>query len=147
MNEMGRPFALQAKSAVEHFFLKEKNYAELMVGSFLGGCSIANSSVGVCHALSYGIAFILGYRHGMANSIVFNQLEEFYGEDVSTFRQMMDRHNQQLPTGVTRDLTREQLKKMIQLTYMLERDLLSALGPDFKKILTPEKITQLYAKM
>ncbi len=147
MNAMGRPFALQAKAAVENFFLKEKNYAEFMVGSFLGGCSIANSSVGICHALSYGIAFILGYRHGIANSIVFNQLEEFYGEDVLKFRQMIKRHNLELPSGVTRCVTPAQLDKMIQLAYMLERDLISALGPDFKKILTPEKITRLYEKM
>ena len=97
MNALGRPFALQAKAAVENFFLKEKNYAEFMVGSFLGGCSIANSSVGICHALSYGIAFILGYRHGIANSIVFNQLEEFYGEDVLKFRQMMQKTQRETP--------------------------------------------------
>ena len=147
MNAMGKPFAFQAKAAVESFFLKAKNYAEFMVGSFLGGCSIANSSVGICHALSYGIAFILGYRHGLANSIVFNQLEEFYGEDVLKFRQMMEKHHLKLPSGVTRGVTAEQLDKMIQLAYMLERDLISALGPDFKKILTPEKIARLYEKM
>jgi 3-deoxy-alpha-D-manno-octulosonate 8-oxidase len=147
MNPLGKPFALEAKAATENFFLKEKNYAELMVGSFLGGCSIANSSVGICHALSYGIAFILGYRHGIANTIVFNQLEEYYGEDVGKLRKMLERHRVNLPSGVTRGITPEQLDRMIQLTYMLERDLISALGPDFKKILTPEKISRLYEKM
>jgi 3-deoxy-alpha-D-manno-octulosonate 8-oxidase len=147
MNAMGRPFALQAKTAVEDFFLKEKNYDDYMVASLLGGCSIANSSVGICHALSYGIAFILGYRHGIANSIVFNHLEEFYGHDVVKFQQMVERHNIQMPTGVTRGLTSDQMEKMIELAYMLERDLISALGPDFKKILTPEKIVSLYEKM
>jgi 3-deoxy-alpha-D-manno-octulosonate 8-oxidase len=147
MNAMGRPFALQAKAAVENFFLKDKNYAEFMVGSFLGGCSIANSSVGICHALSYGIAFILGYRHGIANSIVFNQLEEYYGEDVRTFRRMMEKNNIALPSGVTKAVTPEQFDQMIQLAYMLERDLISALGPDFKKILPPEKILGFYNRM
>ena len=138
---------MQAKAATEDFFLKEKDYGRFMVGSFLGGCSIANSSVGICHALSYGIAFILGYRHGIANSIVFNQLTEYYGEDVTKFRRMIERHHIDLPTGVTREVTEAQLEKMIQLTYMLERDLISALGPDFKKILTPEKIADLYERM
>jgi 3-deoxy-alpha-D-manno-octulosonate 8-oxidase len=147
MNAMGKPFAIQAKVATENFFLKEKNYEEIMVGSLLGGCSIANSSVGICHALSYGIAFVLGYRHGIANSIVFNQLQEFYGDDVLKFRQMVKKQNLELPAGVTRDVTMEQLEKMIQLTYMLERDLISALGPDFKNILTPEKISELYERM
>jgi 3-deoxy-alpha-D-manno-octulosonate 8-oxidase len=147
MNAMGRPFARQAKSIVEDFFLKEKNYDDYMVASLLGGCSIANSSVGICHALSYGIAFILGYRHGIANSIVFNYLEEYYGADVVKFQQMVEKHNIQIPTGVTQGLTSDQMDKMIELTYMLERDLISALGPDFKKILTPEKIVSLYEKM
>ncbi len=147
MNPLGTPFALQAKASVEDFFLKEKDYAAFMVGSFLGGCSIANSSVGICHALSYGIAFILGYRHGIANCIVFNHLEEFYGDDVFNFRNMLKQHDMELPAGVTRDVTSEQLDKMIQLAYMLERDLISALGPDFKKILTPDKIAQLYEKI
>ncbi|MCP4104089.1 MAG: iron-containing alcohol dehydrogenase [Desulfobacteraceae bacterium] len=147
MNAMGKPFAIQAKAATEDFFLKEKNYGEYMVGSFLGGCSIANSSVGICHALSYGIAFILGYRHGIANSIVFNYLDEFYGDDVLKFREMVEKNNIELPARVTRDVTSEQFEKMISLAYMLERDLISALGPDFKKILTPEKILKLYEKM
>ena len=147
MNDMGRPFAIQAQKATEDFFLKEKNYGEFMVGSFLGGCSIANSSVGICHALSYGIAFTLDYRHGIANSIVFNHLEEYYGEDVLKFRQMVETHNIDIPANVTKGLTTEQLDKMVALTYMLEKDLISALGPDFKKILTPEKILSIYAKM
>ena len=147
MNALGKPFALQAKAVVEDFFLKEKKYTDYMVASFLGGCSIANSSVGICHALSYGIAFILGYRHGIANSIVFNHLEEFYGEDVVKFQQMIEKHHIQLPTGVTKDLTTQQIEKMIELAYMLERDLISALGPDFKEILTPKKIARIYEKM
>jgi 3-deoxy-alpha-D-manno-octulosonate 8-oxidase len=147
MNALGKPYATQAKALVEDFFLKEKTYADYMVASFLGGCSIANSSVGICHALSYGIAFILGYRHGIANSIVFNHLEEYYGEDVFKFKQMVEKHNIQMPQGVTRGLTSQQMEKMIDLTYMLERDLVSTLGPDFKTILTPEKIVSLYEKM
>lgn len=147
MNAMGRPFAVQAKIATENFFLKEKDYSEFMVGSFLGGCSIANSSVGICHALSYGIAFILGYRHGIANSIVFNQLQEYYGDDVLTFRRMLEKHGIELPSGVTKDVSPEQFGKMIDLTYMLERDLISALGPDYRRILNPEKILELYGKM
>jgi 3-deoxy-alpha-D-manno-octulosonate 8-oxidase len=147
MNAMGRPFAMQAKGIVEDFFLKEKNYDDYMVASLLGGCSIANSSVGICHALSYGIAFLLGYRHGIANSIVFNHLEEFYGQDVVKFRQMVDKHRIQLPAGVTRGMTDQQLRQAIDLAYMLERDLISALGPDFKSILTPDKIMDLYARM
>ena len=44
-------------------------------------------------------------------------------------------------------LTKEQFEKMISLTYMLERDLVSTFGPEFKKALPPEKILELYGKM
>lgn len=60
---------------------------------------------------------------------------------------MMKKNNLELPSGVTRGVTPDQLSRMIQLTYMLERDLISALGPDFKNILTPDKISRLYEKM
>ena len=60
---------------------------------------------------------------------------------------MVDRHHIELPTGVTKDVTPEQFEKMISLTYMLERDLVSTFGPEFKRILTPEKILELYGRM
>ena len=60
---------------------------------------------------------------------------------------MMEKHNIKLPVGVTREVSPEQFDKMIDLAYMVERDLISALGPDFKKIFTPGKILQLYEKM
>lgn len=147
MNALGRPYAEKSKEAFEKFFLKEKDYAAAMVGSFFGGCSIANSSVGICHALSYGISWVLGFRHGVANSIVFNQLEEFYGDDVLKFQKMVKRHNICIPANVTKDVTPEQMAKMIEMTYLLKKDLISALGAGYRDILTPEKIERLYQKM
>jgi 3-deoxy-alpha-D-manno-octulosonate 8-oxidase len=55
---------------------------KLMIASYFGGLSIAYSQVGVCHALSYGLSFVLGTRHGIGNCIVFDQLEEFYPVEV-----------------------------------------------------------------
>ncbi len=57
-----------------------------MVASYLGGLSVANSEVGVCHALSYGISLVLGYHHGIANCIVFNQLEEYYPKKLENLK-------------------------------------------------------------
>ena len=147
MNAMGRPFALQAKASTQRFFMGVRDYGDFMVGSFQGGCSIANSSVGICHALSYGIAFVYGYRHGIANSIVFNQLEEFYGEDVVTFRNMVEKNGVEIPSGVTRDVTEQQLDEMIRQTDYLKKDLISALGENYKEILTREKLIEIYKKM
>jgi 3-deoxy-alpha-D-manno-octulosonate 8-oxidase len=60
---------------------------------------------------------------------------------------MAEKHHIQMPKGITKGLTAQQLDKMVDLTYMLERDLISALGPDFKQILTPDKIVRIYEKM
>ncbi|MFA5878120.1 MAG: iron-containing alcohol dehydrogenase family protein [Candidatus Staskawiczbacteria bacterium] len=147
IDDLGRSFASVAKKMTVDFFLKEKNYGELMVASYLGGCSIANSEVGVCHALSYGISLVLGYRHGVANCVVFNQLEEFYGPDVKIFKNIVRKHRIELPKNITKGITEEMLNKMIEMTYKMDRPLTSALGKDWKNILTREKITNLYEKM
>ncbi len=147
INEIGKGFASKSKEMMEGFFLKEKNYGELMVASYLGGCSVANAEVGVCHALSYGLSLVFGVRHGLANSIVFNQLGEFYGPDVEKFHAMLRHNNITLPTRVAARATPAELGKMIEMTYRLERALTHALGADFRSILTREKIIELYAKM
>jgi len=147
INELGRIFASSAKKSVIDFFLKEKNYGKLMIASYLGGCSIANSEVGVCHALSYGLSLVFGYRHGIANCIVFNQLEEFYGSDVKIFREMMNKSNIELPLNIMKDATPEMMEKMVQMTLKMERPLTSALGENWQDILTRDKIIELYKKM
>ena len=62
---------------------------KLMMASWHGGMSIAYSQVGVAHAMSYGLSYLLGTKHGVGNCIVFDQLEEFYPEGVKEFKQMV----------------------------------------------------------
>ena len=57
--------------------VEEKN-GKLMMASWHGGMSIAYSQVGVAHAMSYGLGFVLGTKHGIGNCIVFNYLEDYY---------------------------------------------------------------------
>jgi len=147
INEFGRSFAEPAKKNVEEFFLKEKNYEKLMMASFLGGCSVASSEVGICHALSYGVSLVFGYRHGLANCIVFNQLEEFYPEEVKIFKLMLEKNNIKLPENITKNATVEMFDKMINMTLVMEKPLTNALGQDWKNILTRDKIIELYKKM
>jgi 3-deoxy-alpha-D-manno-octulosonate 8-oxidase len=49
---------------------------KLMMASYFGGMSIAYSQVGICHALCYGLSYVLSVHHGIGNCIVFNRLEE-----------------------------------------------------------------------
>jgi 3-deoxy-alpha-D-manno-octulosonate 8-oxidase len=109
--------------------------------------SIAYSQVGVCHALSYGLSYVLGVRHGVGNCIVFNQLEEYYRNDVHEFQQMIDKNHIDLPTGVTRRADEPGMNKMIDTALGLEPLWKNALGDNWKQIITRDKIRALYVKM
>ncbi len=147
INDFGRSFAESSKKDVEDFFLQEKNYGKMMMASFFGGASIAASEVGVCHALSYGLSLVLGYRHGIANCIVFNQLEEFYGKDVQTMREMMQKQNIVLPQNITRGMSDADMDRMIEMAFRMEKPLTNALGKNWRNILTREKVVELYKRM
>jgi 3-deoxy-alpha-D-manno-octulosonate 8-oxidase len=119
----------------------------LMMASYCGGMSIAYSQVGVAHALSYGLSFVLGLRHGIGNSIAFDYLDEFYPEGVAEFRKMMDKHKIDLPRNITAKLDKEQMDKMIDVALILEPLWENALGKDWKKVMTRARIEELYREM
>jgi len=118
-----------------------------MVASYFGGLSIAYSQVGVCHALSYGLSYVLGVRHGVGNCIVFNQLGEYYGKDVHEFQQMIEKNHIDLPTGVTTGIDDAGMNKMIDTALGLEPLWKNALGDNWKQLITRDKIRSLYVNM
>ncbi|GBC59387.1 alcohol dehydrogenase [Desulfonema ishimotonii] len=120
---------------------------KLMMASYFGGMSIAYSQVGVCHALSYGLAFVLGLHHGIGNCVAFDCLEEFYPEGVREFRQMMNEHHIELPRNLVSSLEDHQLEKMTDVALVLEPLWENALGKDWKTIMTRDKIRELYQRM
>lgn len=120
---------------------------KLMMASYFGGMSIAYSQVGVCHALCYGLSYVLGVHHGVGNCIVFNQLEEFYPEGVREFKQMMVQNHIDLPTGVTAGVEEKQMEKMVDIALTLAPLWENALGPDWKTVMTRDKIETLYRRM
>ncbi len=120
---------------------------KLMMASYCGGMSIAYSQVGSCHALSYGLAFVLGLHHGIGNCVAFDALEEFYPEGVDEFRRMKDIAKVELPKGLTAELTDAQMNKMIDVSLVMEPLWENALGKDWKTIMTRDKIRELYLKM
>ncbi|MDG1014581.1 MAG: iron-containing alcohol dehydrogenase family protein [Flavobacteriaceae bacterium] len=120
---------------------------KLMMASWHGGMSISYSQVGVAHALSYGMSYLLGVKHGIGNCIVFDQLEAFYPEGVRIFRQMKAKHNILLPKGVCSNLTQKQFDSMIDIALSLEPLWENALGKDWKIKITRPLLKDLYSKM
>jgi 3-deoxy-alpha-D-manno-octulosonate 8-oxidase len=147
INELARAYATRAIELCRNVFLGNGDGDELMVASYMGGCSVVNSEVGVCHALSYGLSLELGYRHGLANCLAFDVLDEFYPDHVAEFREIMRRHRIVLPKGVTKKLDDKAVGRMIDMTLRMERPLTNALGENWQDILTRRRIVELYSKI
>ncbi|MDL2268747.1 iron-containing alcohol dehydrogenase family protein [Desulfosarcina sp. OttesenSCG-928-A07] len=149
LNSFSQAYGEKAMALCQDVFLSDPPDADdkLMMASYCGGMSIAYSQVGVCHAMSYGLAFVLGTHHGIGNSIVFDYLEEFYPQGVREFRRMMEKSNIDLPRNLTANLSEAQLDTMVRVALVMEPLWENALGKDWKTIMTPEKIRALYLKM
>jgi 3-deoxy-alpha-D-manno-octulosonate 8-oxidase len=152
LNAFSRSYGEKALELCQDIYLKKDVWdndsdEKLMMASWHGGMSIAYSQVGIAHALSYGLSFMLGTKHGIGNCIVFDHLEEYYPEGVREFKEMIKKHAIDLPKGITKGLTEEQWETMINVAYGMEPLWQNALGPDWKNIMTKEKIRALYEKM
>jgi 3-deoxy-alpha-D-manno-octulosonate 8-oxidase len=150
LNSFSKAYGEKAMSLCREVFLNDHDEGsddKLMMASYCGGMSIAYSQVGICHALSYGLAFVLGVHHGIGNCIVFDCLDEYYKESVVEFRKMMDKHSISLPKNLVSGLKGADLNTMVDVALGLDPLWENALGPDWKKIMTREKIKELYQMM
>jgi len=126
---------------------KEESQDKLMMASWHGGMSIAYSQVGIAHAMSYGLSYLLGTKHGIGNCIVFDHLEEYYPDGVKLFKEMKAKHNISLPQGLCANLNDDEFDIMINVALSLEPLWENALGRDWKKHITPKVLKELYKKM
>ena len=152
INEFSRSYGEKAQDLCEEVFLHKDQWDEesdekLMMASFAGGMSIAYSQVGVAHAVSYGLGYLLGTKHGIGNCIVFNHLQEYYPEGVETFHKMVKKNNIFIPEGITKGLTDDEFNKMIDVSLGMVPLWENALGKDWQTIITREKLRALYEKL
>jgi 3-deoxy-alpha-D-manno-octulosonate 8-oxidase len=151
-NCISASFAVQSQALCREVFLndnitREEADEKLMVASYFGGLSIGHSEVGVCHALSYGLSYVLGLHHGIANCIAFNQLEEIYGEAVREFHIMVEKNRIDIPKNISKGFTRDQLNKMAATALGLEHMWRHAFGPEWQKHVSKERIIDWYMQM
>ncbi len=152
INQFSRSYGEKALELCRDVFLsdeldKNEKDDKLMMASFFGGMSIAYSQVGACHALSYGLSYVLGTHHGIGCCIVFDHLDEFYPQGVIEFRKMMEKAGISLPTGLVKSLDKHQLETMINVALGLEPLWENCLGPDWKNIMTRDKAKSVFIKM
>lgn len=149
LNEFSRSYGEKSIELCRQVFLEDREDKDdkLMMASLFGGMSIAYSQVGACHALSYGLSFVLGTHHGIGCCITFDYLDEVYPQGVQEFREMMARHQIQLPRNLTRGLDDEALDTMVKVALGLAPLWENCFGPDWRSIMTYERALELYKKM
>lgn len=125
----------------------EDSRDKLMMASWHGGMSIAYSQVGVAHAMSYGLSYLLGVKHGIGNCLVFQHLKEFYPEGVALFNLMREKHNIELPTGLCANLSESDFDTMITVAMGMEPLWENAIGKHWREVITPEKLKSIYEKI
>lgn len=152
LNEFSKSYGQKALNLCQEVFLGNGGWTalhddRLMMASYAGGMSIAYSQVGVAHAVSYGLGYLLGTRHGVGNCIVFDKLEEYYPDGVREFKKMVEKNRIEIPQHITKGLSDDQFETMINVAMGMKPLWENALGPDWEKIMTREKLRKLYEKL
>ncbi len=152
LNEFSKSYGEKALSLCQEVFLGDGEWGDeqddkLMMASYAGGMSIAYSQVGIAHAVSYGLGYLLGTRHGIGNCIVFDKLEEYYPDGVREFKLMVKKNKIEIPQHITKGLTDEQFDTMIDVSLGMKPLWENALGVDWEKIMTRKKLRALYEQL
>lgn len=152
LNAFSQSYGEKALELCKEVFLEDSLSIEdaqdkLMMASWHGGMSIAYSQVGIAHAMSYGLGFLLGVKHGIGNCIVFEHLEEYYPQGVAMYKAMKKKHNILIPQGICSQLSDDEFDTMIDVAFSLEPLWENALGDNWKHLITRDKLKSLYQKM
>ena len=152
LNEFSKSYGEKALELCRNVFVRknhwdDENDDQLMMASYAGGMSIAYSQVGVAHAVSYGLSYLLGTKHGIGNCIVFDKLEEYYPEGVTEFKYMVEKNKIDIPQNITKGLSDADFNKMIDVSLGMKPLWENALGKDWEKTMTRDKLRALYERL
>jgi len=151
-NAVGDAYSRETVNLCRQVFLSDDMMNDvarerLMVASYLGGCAIATSYVGIVHPFSAGLSVVLGLHHCVANCIALNALGEFYPNEHAEFRTMLEKQRVTLPGGVCANLSDGEFARLVAATVVHEKPLTNALGPDFRKVLTEDCVIDIFRRM
>jgi 3-deoxy-alpha-D-manno-octulosonate 8-oxidase len=152
LNEFSKSYGEKALDLCRKVFVEKNTWddesdEQLMMASFAGGMSIAYSQVGVAHAVSYGLSYLLGTKHGIGNCIVMNHLEEYYPAGVEEFKFMVQKNKIEIPVGICAGLSDQDFNTMIDISLSLKPLWENALGKNWETIMTRQKLRALYEKL
>jgi len=152
LNEFSKSYGDKALQLCRDVYVNKDGWDEmsddkLMMASYAGGMSIAYSQVGVAHAVSYGLSYLLGTKHGIGNCIVFDHLEEFYPEGVKEFKYMVEKNQIDIPKNICANLTEDEFDKMIDVSMGMKPLWENALGVDWEKQMNRHRLRKLYERL
>lgn len=152
LNEFSKSYGEKALQLCREVYVNREGWDsesddKLMMASYAGGMSIAYSQVGVAHAVSYGLSYLLGTKHGIGNCIVFDHLEAYYPEGVKEFKYMVEKNKIDIPKNVCSGLSDAEFDKMIDVSMGMKPLWENALGKDWEKLMTREKLRGLYERL
>lgn len=151
-NSIGDAYSSQTIAICREVFssedmMSDSNRSKMMVASYLGGCAIATSYVGLVHPFSAGLSVVLGIHHCLANCIAMRAMKEFYELEFYEFWNMVSKQKISIPKNICKNLSDDAYDKLYESTIIHEKPLTNALGDDFKKILTKEKVIKIFKEM
>ena len=151
-NSIADAFSTQSLKLCREVFLSEEmqsdeNRSKLMVASYLGGCAIASSYVGMVHPFSAGLSVVFGIHHGIANCIALNALADYYPEAHAELIKMARIQTINIPKGICAGLSDRHYRKLYESTIVHEKPLANALGPGFRDELTIDKVSHIFGSM
>lgn len=149
LNEFSKAYGEKSLDLCRQVYLEDHPDSDdkLMMASYMGGMSIAFSQVGACHALSYGLAYVFGYHHGIGNCIAFDVLDDIYTDAMPEFREMMRKHQIQLPKNLAAQWSDEQIDTMVKICKGMGPLWENVYGKDWETILTDEQVRAYYKAM
>jgi 3-deoxy-alpha-D-manno-octulosonate 8-oxidase len=152
LNEFSKSYGAKALDLCREVFLENDTWTpecddKLMMASYAGGMSIAYSQVGVAHALSYGLSYVLGTKHGVGNCIVFDVIGDYYPAGVAEFKRMVNKHQIDIPKNVCANLTEAQFNDMIRVSLSMGPLWENALGKNWESKMNADIARKLYEKM
>ncbi len=151
LNAFSQSYGEKALELCKDVFLgkliPEESRDKLMMASWHGGMSIAYSQVGAAHAMSYGLGYLLGVKHGIGNCLVFQHLDEFYPEGVKLFNQMKEKQGIVMPQGICSGLSDKDFDIMIEVAMAMQPLWENALGKDWRNCIDRGKLRSIYERM
>jgi 3-deoxy-alpha-D-manno-octulosonate 8-oxidase len=151
-NAIGDSYSEQTINLCREIFLStnmmsDENRSKMMVASYLGGCAIATSYVGLVHPFSAGLSVVLGLHHCVANCITMRGMKDFYPKGFKEFWSMVKSQNITIPKGICTNLTNQQYDQLYKSTVVHEKPLINALGDNFRSVLTKDKVIEIFKRM